>query len=94
MSISEKLGPAMDWFMENVGEPVFYVFIVCFVFALIALPVMLFLKHDEPEVWTLRKDEWICASGHTRKQEVCSKGCRWEIIHVCDVFERKTSENQ
>lgn len=94
MSISEKLGPAMDWFMENVGEPVFYVFIVCFVFALIALPVMLFLKHDEPEVWTLRKDEWICASGHTRKQEVCSKGCRWEIIQVCDVFERKTSENQ
>lgn len=94
MNISAKLEPIMEWFMNNIGVPVFFITLVCIVIGLISLPVMLFLNRNEPEVWTLRKDEWICASGHTRKQEVCSKGCRWEIIQVCDAFERKTSENQ
>ena len=94
MNIAEKLEPLMEWFMNNIGAPVFFIALVVIVLGLISLPVMFFLNRNEPETWTLRKDEWICTSGHTRKQEICSKGCRWETIQVCDVFERRTSENQ
>ena len=85
---------AFEWFMDNIALRIFSVIVVLFVCALVIVPVMLFLNRNEPETWTLRQDEWICTSGHTRKQEVCSKGCRWETIQVCDSFERRTSENR
>ena len=94
MSVGEKLDTAFEWFMDNIAKYVMYAVVVLFVLAVASLPMLFFLEKDEPAVWTLRQDEWTCTSGHTRKQEVCSKGCRWEIIQVCDSFERKTSENQ
>ena len=93
MNIAEKLEPLMDWFINNIGIPVLYVLVICVVLGLISIPVMLFINRNESETFTLRKNEWVCTSSHTRKQEVCSKSCRWETIQVCDAFERKTKEN-
>lgn len=94
MSVGDKIDDAFEWFVDNVAKYVIYAVIVLFVLALASLPVLFLLKKDEPAVWTLRQDEWTCTSGHTRKQEVCGKGCRWETYNVCDSFVRKGYDEQ
>lgn len=90
MSIYDAMDNGFEWFIEKIAKPIFYLAVIVFVLSIIFVPVLLFINRGEPEVWTLRQDEWNCTSAHTRKQEVCSKGCRWETYQVCDSFERKT----